>query len=256
LINRHRHEPDSVIVVLGHKNLPVTQEQANEAGYQLEVGDIRDSDALLNIVVRHRINVVYHLASLLSGGGEKNPDLAWDINVNGLRNVLDAMCTQKENLERKHNRDMDTYYELQRNNTSTEQLDTPAPRLQQVRVFWASSIAVFGSTTPRDNTPQDTVTAPSTMYGITKVTGELLCAYYWKRHGLDVRSIRFPGLISWTEEPTNGTTDYAVAVFIEALKHGRYTCFVRPDTQLPMMYVNPCACRPSNASLSPHNTRC
>jgi len=108
----------------------------------------------------------------------------------------------------------------------------------ELRVFWPSSIAAFGPTTPRVETPQQTILEPTTMYGVTKVAGELLCQYYWKKYGVDVRSVRYPGLISWKAEPGGGTTDYAVAIYYEALKSGAYDCFVRADTVLPMMYMD------------------
>ena len=172
LVERYRDHADSCVVVLGHSRLPVTREQAAERGFILETGDVRDGARMRELIQQHRITVVYHLASLLSAVGERDPALTFDVNVNGLRVLLDVAVELGG----------------------------------QLRVFWASSIAVFGASTPRDNTPQDTVTAPSTMYGITKVTGELLCAYYHRRYGVDVRSLRYPGLISWKEVPPTTTT--------------------------------------------------
>lgn len=166
-----------------------------------ETLDVTDPEALSRLVAKHDIRVVYHLASLLSVTGEKNPDLAWHVNMNGLKYVLD--------LAREHG----------------------------FRVFWPSSIAVFGPETPRINTPQRTVLDPSTMYGVTKVSGELLCKYYHLKLGVDVRSLRYPGLISYKTPPGGGTTDYAVEIFYAAVEGTEYTCFVRPDTQLPMMYM-------------------
>ena len=163
--------------------------------------DVTDRDAVERLVEQHEIRTVCHLASLLSVTGEKNPDLAWDVNVNGLKHVLDLAV--------KHD----------------------------FRVFWPSSIAVFGPETPRQNTPQRTILDPSTIYGVTKVSGELLCRYYHRRFGVDVRSLRYPGLISYTTPPGGGTTDYAVEIFYAAVEGTEYTCFVRPDTQLPMMYM-------------------
>ena len=164
--------------------------------------DVQDREAVKKAVKGHGIDTIYQLASLLSATGEQNPDLAFDTNLLGLKNSLDAAreCGVK-------------------------------------KVFWPSSIAAFGPTTPRDNTPQRTVLEPTTMYGVTKVAGELLCQYYNNRYGLDVRSVRYPGLISYKAEPGGGTTDYAVAIFYEAIRQGRYQCFVGPQTVLPMMYM-------------------
>lgn len=164
--------------------------------------DVRDNNLLQILVKKHNISRIFHLAGLLSVGGEKKPELAWDINLNGLRNVLDVA---KET---------------------------------GVMVFWPSSIAAFGSTTPRLCTPQHTVLEPNTMYGITKATGELLCQYYHTRYGVDVRSLRYPGLIAWKAPPGDGTTEYAVHIFYAALKSNRYICFLKPDTVLPMMYID------------------
>jgi nucleoside-diphosphate-sugar epimerase len=164
--------------------------------------DVRDIKQLAELVNRYGINTVYHLAGLLSAGGEKNPDMAWDINVTGLKNILDIAKDSR------------------------------------IKVFWPSSIAVFGSTTPRDLTPQHTILEPNTMYGLTKVTGELLCQYYHSRYGVDVRSLRFPGLIAWKAPPGDGTTEYSVHIFYAALKDNKYTCFLKSDTVLPMMYID------------------
>lgn len=170
-----------------------------------ELLDVTDAKALDAILGKYQIDTVYHLAALLSATGEKNPQKAWRINMNGLINVLEA--ARARNL---------------------------------VRIFSPSSIAVFGPTTPREMTPQDTVLGPTTMYGVTKVAGELLCDYYVQKYGLDVRGCRYPGIISHLTLPGGGTTDYAVAIFYEAVKHGRYTCFLREDTRLPMMYMPDC----------------
>jgi nucleoside-diphosphate-sugar epimerase len=145
------------------------------------------------------------MAAILSAAGEKNPELCWNVNINGLRNILEIA----------------TEYGL-------------------FRVFHPSSIAVFGPGTPRYNTPQDTILCPTTMYGITKVAGELLCEWYFNRFGLDVRGIRYPGIISSETPPGGGTTDYAVAIFHEAIQQKRYTCFLKEDTVLPMMYMPDC----------------
>jgi nucleoside-diphosphate-sugar epimerase len=165
-----------------------------------EVLDVTDASRLAELVADHRVDTIYHLASLLSATGERKPHVAWEVNVNGLRHVLEAA--------REHG----------------------------LRVFWPSSIAVFGPTTPR-TAPQRTILEPSTVYGVTKVTGELLCQYYHAKHGVDVRSVRYPGLISYTAPPGGGTTDYAVAIFHAAVAGEAFTCFVGPDTTLPMMYM-------------------
>lgn len=164
--------------------------------------DVTDRDALLALVRKHRIDTIYHLAAILSATGEEKPRLAWTVNIGGLVNALEVA------------------------------VETGARR-----IYHPSSIAAFGPETPKDRTPQETVLRPTTMYGVTKVTGEMLGAYYHRRFGLDVRGIRYPGVISSETPPGGGTTDYAVAIFYEAIKKGRYTCFVREDTVLPMIYM-------------------
>jgi nucleoside-diphosphate-sugar epimerase len=156
-------------------------------------------------VEKYDVDTIYHLAAVLSATGEQNPQLAWDVNMSSLYNILEVA--------RKH---------------------------ELVGVFWPSSIAVFGPAAPRVNTPQDTVLLPKTMYGVTKVAGELLCNYYFIKFGLDVRGVRYPGIISSEVLPGGGTTDYAVEIFYEAIKKKQYTCFVREDTILPMMYMPDC----------------
>jgi nucleoside-diphosphate-sugar epimerase len=170
-----------------------------------ETLDVTDRAALDGLIRKFRVDTVYHLAALLSATGEKDPQKAWDININGLYNVLEA-----------------------------------ARERGLARVFSPSSIAVFGPATPREMTPQDTVLDPRTIYGVTKVAGEMLCDYYVQRYGLDVRGCRYPGIISHQTLPGGGTTDYAVAIFYEAVQHGRYICFLREDTRLPMMYMPDC----------------
>lgn len=164
--------------------------------------DATDAAATKVIVEKEGITTIYLLAALLSATGEKNPKLCWDLNMDSLRQVLDLAVEKK------------------------------------LKVFWPSSIAAYGPTTPSENTPQTTVMEPSTMYGITKYAGELLAQYYNKRYGVDIRSIRYPGLISWKAEPGGGTTDYAVDIYIQALKQGKYTCFLSENTPLPMMYMD------------------
>lgn len=171
-------------------------------GIAHEALDVTDAAALATIAKRHHITQIYHLAAALSATGEKHPQWAWNLNMVGLLNVLELARTQK--IE---------------------------------RVFWPSSIAAFGPSTPADDTPQATVMDPSTVYGISKLAGERWCAWYHKNHGVDVRSLRYPGLISWKTPPGGGTTDYAVEIFHEALRHGRYTCFLSEHQALPMMYM-------------------
>lgn len=164
--------------------------------------DVLDKDALYSIVKKHGITQIYLLAALLSATAEKNPKFAWDLNMNGLFHVLDMA---KEGLIKK--------------------------------VYWPSSIAVFGPTTPRVMTPQYTVMEPNTIYGISKQAGERYCEYYHQKYGVDVRSIRYPGLIGWKSAPGGGTTDYAVHIYHEAIKHKTYECFLNEATTLPMMYM-------------------
>jgi nucleoside-diphosphate-sugar epimerase len=164
--------------------------------------DVLDKDALLNIVKKHSISHVYLLAALLSATGEQNPMFAWKLNMEGLFNVLDL-----------------------------------AKEKHISRVYWPSSIAVFGPTTPRINTPQYTVMEPTTVYGISKQAGERWCEWYFHKYGVDVRSLRYPGLIGWKSAPGGGTTDYAVHIFHQALKNKTYECFLSADTALPMMHM-------------------
>ncbi len=176
--------------------------QGRVPGLAHEALDCTDIGALTTLVERHAITQVYHLAAALSARGEKHPMWAWDLNMKGLLNVLEVARSHK--LE---------------------------------RIFWPSSIAAFGPDTPQQHTPQHTVMDPSTVYGISKLAGEGWCAWYHAQHGVDVRSLRYPGLISWNTPPGGGTTDYAVEIFHAALKEGRYTCFLREDQALPMMYM-------------------
>lgn len=176
---------------------------AGPEGPNAEIVDVTDLIALRRVFKKHSFGSVYHLAALLSATGEKDPSRAWDVNMAGLKNILDLCVETKVG-----------------------------------KAFWPSSIAAFGPDSQKKMTPQDAVLHPTTMYGVTKVAGELLCNYYHVKYGLDVRSVRYPGLISYKTEPGGGTTDYAVAIFYGALKDKRYTCFVRPDTMLPMMYMD------------------
>jgi len=168
-----------------------------------EVLNAMDWQAITDTIKKHSITQVYLLAALLSATGEKDPKRAWDINMQSLLQILDISIEQKLN-----------------------------------KLYWPSSIAIFGSTITKKDTLQKTIVEPETVYGISKYAGELWCQYYHKRWGLDVRSLRYPGLISWKSEPGGGTTDYAVDIFYEALKHGKYSCFLQEDTYLPMMYMD------------------
>lgn len=164
--------------------------------------DVLNKDRLFEVIKTYRITEVYHLAALLSATAEKNPALGWDLNMNGLSNVLDLA--------------RDGHIK---------------------KLFWPSSIAVFGPNTPKINTPQRTIMEPTTVYGITKVAGESWCEYYNHRYGVDVRSVRYPGIIGYKSSPGGGTTDYAVHIFHEAIKHGSYECFVNEKAAMPMMYM-------------------
>lgn len=198
---RERYGNENVVAT-GHKTPP--SPKLRDSG-PFEIIDVTRRETVEPVVIKHQIDTIYHLAAILSAVGEKNPALAWDVNMNGLYNILE--------IAREH---------------------------KLSRVFCPSSIAAFGPETPRDHTPQETVLRPRTMYGLTKVSGELLCDYYFRRFDLDVRGVRYPGIISSETPPGGGTTDYAVEIFYEAIKHQRYTCFLRADTVLPMMYMPDC----------------
>lgn len=198
---RKKYDGDNVVAA-GHKRTP--GEKLLQSG-PFEYVDTADRENVKKVVKKYDIDTIYHLAAVLSAVGEENPQFAWHVNMDGLYNVLEV-----------------------------------ARESSVARVFWPSSIAVFGLGAPRVNTPQDAVLTPGTMYGVTKVAGELLCNYYFSRFGLDVRSVRYPGIISSETPPGGGTTDYAVEIFYEAIKKKQYTCFVREDTVLPMMYMPDC----------------
>ena len=189
--------------IYGNDNVIASDVKAPEqSNGPFETLDIMDKNRLDEIFKKHNVTQVYLLAALLSATAEKNPRFAWDLNMEGLFNVLNAA---KEGILKK--------------------------------VYWPSSIAVFGPTTPRKNTPQYTVMEPNTIYGISKQAGERYCEYYNQKYGVDVRSIRYPGLIGYKSAPGGGTTDYAVHIYHEALKNKKYECFLSADTELPMMYM-------------------
>lgn len=172
-------------------------------GLPFEHLNILNEEQLEQVLVKHEIDTVYNLAAMLSATAEKHPEKAWDLNMNGLFNVLNAA---KKGLIKK--------------------------------VFWPSSIAVFGPSTPKQETPQTTICEPNTVYGISKYAGERWCEYYHANYGVDVRSIRYPGLIGYKSAPGGGTTDYAVDIFFKAIEEGSYTCFLEKDMRLPMMYMS------------------
>jgi nucleoside-diphosphate-sugar epimerase len=173
-----------------------------EASGPFEILDIMNAEAVNEAFTKYKITQVYHLAAILSATGEKNPRLAWQVNMDGLLNVLEASVL-----------------------------------LGVKKVFWPSSIAVFGNHSKKRLTPQYAVTDPDTIYGISKLAGERWCNYYYRTRGLDVRSLRYPGLISYGSKPGGGTTDYAVEIFYEAKEKGSYSCFLKEEQRLPMMYM-------------------
>ncbi len=190
----------------GTENVVITDVRSDVNTELIESGtfhllDCRNGRDLSDLVRRYRIRRIYHLAALLSATAEKRPRDAWDINMNGLISVLETA------------------------------------REEGCSVFTPSSIGAFGPTTPKAHTPQDTLQRPTTMYGVTKVAGELLCDYYHHRYGVDTRGVRYPGIISNVTLPGGGTTDYAVDMYYEAIRHKRYTCFLKGDTYLDMIYM-------------------
>lgn len=198
---RTQYGNDNVIATGRRTPLPKNIKESGPVIYL----DALEKNLLSKVIYEYEINTIFHMASILSATGEKMPQTAWDININGLINVLEV--SRGYNIE---------------------------------RIIWPSSIAAFGPTTPRENTPNTTVLQPTTMYGITKVAGELLAEYYYKKYKLDTRSMRLPGIISSETLPGGGTTDYAVEIFYEAIKNKHYTCFLKEDTVLPMMYMPDC----------------
>jgi nucleoside-diphosphate-sugar epimerase len=198
---RKRYGNDNV-VACGRKTKP--SETLRNSG-PFEFIDITKREAVEEVVKEYDIDTFYNMAAILSAVGEERPLLCWNVNINGLYNIIEI-----------------------------------AHEHEMTRVFVPSSIAVFGPGTPRINTPQETVLKPTTMYGVTKVAGELLGDYYFKKFGIDVRGIRYPGIISSETLPGGGTTDFAVEIFYEAIKNKKYTCFVKEDTILPMMYMPDC----------------
>lgn len=170
---------------------------------RFEMLDILNTQRITELIEDYQVTTIYHLAAILSASGEWNPHKTWNVNMNGLMSILEI---------------------------------SRAAGIQ--KVFFPSTIAVFGPTTPRHMTPQDTVMTPGTVYGISKTAGELWCNYYHQRYGLDVRSVRYPGIISYQSLPGGGTTDYAVDIYHQAIQHGKYTCYLKADTRLPMMYMD------------------
>lgn len=194
---RERYGADTIVA--SDIRMPPIETLAD--GGKFEFIDCTNPRQIQDVVRAHDVGTIYHLAALLSATSEEKPHVAWHLNMDGLYNVLETA------------------------------------RSAGCQVFFPSSIGAFGPGTPQDHTPQDTIQRPNTMYGVTKVAGELLCDYYFRRFGVDTRGLRFPGLISYVAPPGGGTTDYAVAIFYEALLHGRYTCFLKPQTELDMMYM-------------------
>uniref|UniRef100_A0A7C4UG46 L-threonine 3-dehydrogenase n=1 Tax=candidate division WOR-3 bacterium TaxID=2052148 RepID=A0A7C4UG46_UNCW3 len=197
LFLREKYGNDNVIAA-GHKKKP--NEEVLHSG-PFEFIEVVKAKEVANVVKKYNIGTIYHLAAILSAAGEKNPQLAWEVNMIGLYNVLEVA------------------------------------REYRCAVFVPSSIAAFGPQTPKDNTPQDTIQRPTSMYGVTKVAGELLADYYFLKFGVDTRGLRYPGLISYVTPPGGGTTDYAVEIFYEAIEKKEYTCFLKEDTMLDMMYM-------------------
>jgi len=198
---RQKFGNDNVIAT-GRKTKP-TKQVLNSGPF--EFVNINDKESVEKLIKKYDIDTIYNMAAILSAVGEDKPSLCWNVNMNGLINILDLAVQ----------------YDL-------------------TRVFVPSSIAAFGPETPKNNTPQETILKPTTMYGVTKVSGELISDYYFQKFGLDIRGMRYPGIISNETLPGGGTTDYAVEIFYEAIKNKKYECFVNKDTVLPMMYMPDC----------------
>lgn len=198
---RNKYGAENVVIADCRTDIPTSLKDAGP----YYTANILEIAAIEEIIKKHDIDAVYHLAAILSANGEKNPQLCWNVNMNGTINILELGL--KYNLK---------------------------------RLFIPSSIAVWGAGVPLENTPQETVLKPTTMYGVTKVAGELICDYYVNKFGLDVRGIRYPGIISSEALPGGGTTDYAVAIFYDAVDKGHYNCFLAEPTKLPMMYMPDC----------------
>lgn len=192
--------------VYGNANVIASDiREGNEAMMNVgpfEIIDATDKKTILEVIKKYEVNQVYLLAAMLSATAEKFPQKAWELNMSSLLAVLDL--AKEKHIE---------------------------------QVYWPSSIAVFGETTPKNNTPQETIMEPSTVYGISKLSGEFWCKYYHDKFGVDVRSIRYPGIVSWKTKPGGGTTDYAVDIYFKAIENGTYECFLSKDTRLPMMYM-------------------
>ncbi|TGE16488.1 L-threonine 3-dehydrogenase [Staphylococcus petrasii] len=193
--------------IYGNDNVLATDIREPEEGSPVangpfEILDVTDRDKMMKIAEDFKADTLMHMAALLSATAEKNPLLAWDLNMGGLMNALETA------------------------------------RKYDLHFFTPSSIGAFGDSTPKKNTPQNTIQQPTTMYGVNKVAGELLCQYYFKKFGVDTRSVRFPGLISHVKEPGGGTTDYAVEIYFEAVRKGRYTSYIAKDTYMDMMYMD------------------
>jgi len=193
--------------IYGNDNVIASSRRVKEGHDELmesgtfEILDIVDGEKVAEVVKKHNVDTIINLAAILSAVGEQNPNAAWNVNMNGLYNILEVA------------------------------------RQENCAVFTPSSIAAFGPSTPQDNTPQDTIQRPNTMYGVTKVSGELLCDYYYHKFGVDTRGVRFPGLISYETLPGGGTTDYAVHIYYDALKNKKYTSFIDKGTKMDMMYM-------------------
>ncbi|ARV06793.1 NAD-dependent epimerase [Polaribacter sp. SA4-10] len=197
----------SLRVLYGNNN--VIASDIREGGKEMmvsgpfEIIDATDKETILKVVKKYKVSQIYLLAAMLSATAEKFPQKGWDLNMNSLLNVLDLA-------KEKHIK----------------------------QVYWPSSIAVFGPSSPKLNTPQKTIMEPSTVYGISKISGEFWCNYYHEKFGVDVRSLRYPGIISWKTQPGGGTTDYAVDIYFKAIEEGKLECFLSKNTRLPMMYMN------------------